>query len=231
MTNLKLPPVRLSPNQAYDTFKSKVQQTAKMKKEIDACLFSTQLHSIGGRFVTPQQINSFNKNSKGFAEQLVNLGYNNIAGIIYSFLIKINEGKPEIIQPLAEKALAIAKRQHDPVHIMARALDLKKVYEQTQYGEKKHISLLYDIKRSLKDICKDYDKVKLRHKTVKTHMKPVESYEKMLVAIKIEIAELLTGKNNKEAEKELLGAYEIIKKYPQGNYYNKIQKLLAKLSR
>ena len=58
---------------------------------------------------------------------------------MYSLLLRINPKNSPIIEQIARNALLIAKRLHDPVHIMARANDLKEIYKITENGSKKHL--------------------------------------------------------------------------------------------
>jgi len=202
-----------NPIKAYDKLRSKTNSRINRSVEINPIKFSKKVHSIGDVFIATKQRIALNNRYSEFAEFLVSKGLNSLAGIIYSFLIKINKGNnPELVESFCIKALAIAKRLHDPVHVMARAKDLKDIYKASEYGSERHFSMLKLMKKSLNAICKDYDKVQLRFCTIKKEMKPVEHYKLLLAETKFEIAELLKTKNPTEAAKEIKEANEIINK-------------------
>ena len=221
--------INSNPKNAYKLMQNIVTNGIKQKQSIDDISFYAELHAIGDSFTRQNQLTEMNKSSKRFAELLVSLGNGKLAGIIYSFLIKLNYNNPELVEQLATNGLAIAKRFNDPVHKMARAENLVKIYEKTQFGQTKHIQMLYTEKRALVQICKDYDKANNKFQTITRKMKPFENYEKMLSAIKIKIAELIMNDKPKDAIRELKEAKEIISKYGTGANLKKINNLLNKL--
>ncbi len=200
-----------NPIRAFEKLRTKTDSKIKKSIEINPIKFSKKVHTIGDAFIETKQRNALNNRYSEFAENLVSRGFNSLAGIIYSFLIKINKGNnTELIESFCIKALAIAKRLHDPVHIMARAKNLKDIYKVSEYGSERHISMLRLMKKALNAICKDYDKVQLRFCTVKKEMKPVEHYKVLLAETKFEIAELLKKQNPTEAAKEVSEANKIL---------------------
>ena len=171
-----------------------------------------------------------NKASKNFAQQLVNLKEDNLAGIIYSFLIKFNEGNNELVKELATNALAIAKRFHDPVHIMARSRNLADLFHKTEPGSQNHLKMLYEEKRAIRDVIKNYDSIDKRYKTVKTQLKPIQNYEQMLCIVLVSIAKILKKTNPTQAIEELTLAENIMSKYEKGNLTYQIKRLLNELT-
>jgi len=218
-----------NPVKAFDIFSNKVTKCIKKKESIDLPSFSAELLGLGDVFVRQNKTDVMTKSSKKLAEQLVNYGCGNLAGIVYSLLIKLNKGNPRIVEELATNGLAVAKRFNDPVHIMARANDLRLIYENTAPKSDKMIKVLYQEKRALDDICKNYNGAKSRFQTLKKDMHPLENYEQMLCSIKIQIAQIIKDKEPKQAILELETANEIIKKYGKGKYTKEIDKLLAEL--
>ena len=61
-------------------------------------------------------------------------------------------------------------------------------------------------------------------------MRPLENYQKMLIAIKIQIAKFLKDKNPNEAVKELNSAKEMLSQLGDGAYSKQIETLLNQLN-
>ena len=232
---MKLPHVNIDSSNPKKTFEIFVSQVAKPLKKPDidenSRTFSYLIHEIGDVYVRQHQVDTFNRKSRRLAEQFVGFGNGTFAGIIYSFLIKLNKDNPKLVEDLATNGLSIAKRFNDPVHIMARAENLRQIYAQKAPLSDKYIQILYTEKRALNDICKDYDGAKKRFKTLKTKMRDLEKYEQMLTSVKIELAKAIIDKDPNNARYELESALEIISKYGKGKYTRNIEILLAQLDK
>lgn len=217
--------VMAQPGKALEILTTKV----KKSKDIKPNAFSCEIHDIGDSFINIGKKQVLNSKFAGFAEMLVGAGKENLAGIVYSFLIKVNQGKSDMIEHLATKALKIAKRQHDPVHIMARADDLRRVLD-PQKDKERVIRVLFDEKRALGDICSKYESVKKRYNSIAREMKPVEQYKLKLAAIKAEIAELLIHENPNQAVVEIAEAKEIMNEFGKGSITKKLDALSRLIS-
>ncbi len=217
-------------NKLYKNFTNGIKKKISEDISIKPMSYSCQLHDLGMRFEQQNQRTELNRLSSRFAEFLVSVGEQSLAGITYSFLIKLNKGNIKFVEEIAIKALAIAKRQHDPVHIMARANDLKKIYEKIEPGSDRHIKILYEIKRALNNICKNYASSQKRFMSVSTKMKPLKQYELMLASIQIDLGKALQLKDPKLATEELLTAK---KTFIQLGYTDKVEvtdKILRKIN-
>ena len=201
-----------NPESAFQYLSKRVISSSKNKEQVDPSSFYTMLTSIGDKFEKKSQRELMNKNSKRLAEQLVSFGNGTLAGIIYSFLIKLNCRNTDVLEQLAYNALAIAKRFHDPVHIMARCEDLNKVLVQKDSKSPQRLKILFEEKRALSDICKNYEKMENRYKTITRKLKPVDVYENMLCNVKIRIAKYLRDSNKNQALQELNEAHKIAEK-------------------
>ena len=228
---LKPQQVTTHPKKALLQLEDQVTKKLQRNQNIDVKKFSYDLHEIGDAFVKRNEVECLNKHGKRFAEILVSLGNHNLAGIIYSLIIKLNPKHTMVVEQTATNALAIAKRFNDPVHIMARANDLKEIYKISQNGSKKHLQTLQTEKRALLDICNNYEGVKKRYQTLKRKMRPVDSYELKLAAIRYEIAQVLQKTNKNEAIQELHSALQILGKHEDGRLTSKIHILLAELKK
>ena len=228
-----MPKIDFNPNlakQKFETFSYNTLQRTRENRVVNPLTFSNQLREIGDCFVDNEQKEEMNKCSKRLAETLVSQKCLQLAGRVYSFLIKFNKGNKKYVEEFATNALLIAKRMHDPVHIMARANDLKEIYKYTQLGSDKHMKVLFEEKRALNTIIKDYESAKKRYVSMYTEMKPVERYEEQLAAIKIEIAEALIKRGETGAAKiELKEALDMYKNIGEGPNSEKAENLLKKL--
>ena len=218
-------------NKSLNIFSEKTIKAVRKKAEIKPAEFSEELTVLGINFEKKDKKGVLNNACKMLAEKVVSLGDNNLAGIIYSFLIKFNEGNAKLVEDFATNALAIAKRQHDPVHIMARANDLKEIYKVTAPASDKYLNVLYTEKRALNDIVKNYNNVQKRHNTVARKMKPVGVYEVKLASVKYDIGKFLAEKDPNLAKQELTESMAIYEKYGVGPVYENAKSLLEKLSK
>ena len=216
-------------NKSLSSFSDRTVKALKRNFKINTSDFSEELTVLGINFEKQNQKPVLNKAAKKLAETIVSLGDNNLAGIVYSFLIKFNEGNAKLVEELATNALAIAKRQHDPVHIMARANDLKEIYNVVSPKSDKLLDVLYTEKRALKDIVTNYDNVQKRHNTITKKMKPVGVYEVKLASVKYDIGKLLVDKDPNLAKSELQESMAIYEKYGVGPVYENAKSLLEKL--
>lgn len=215
-----------NPYQAFKTLESKVTKCTKNSEKIDYSSFYAALAEIGDTFERQNQIHVMNKNAKRLAETLVNLKNSNLAGIIYSFLIKINENNTKLVEEFALNGLAIAKRFNDPVHIMARCENLRRIYTVKQPDSEKLLKILYMEKRALTDICKKYESSKNRFQSISRKVKPIDNYAQMLGKIKIQIAKMIKDKDSTSAIQELQDARNLLKSCTEKNYDNIITNLL-----
>ena len=215
---------------AFDIFEKKVTKIISNKGDVDYNSFSGKLNYFLSKYTNTDEVNKMNKNLVKFAEKLINLGKDSLAEIIYSFLIKANSNNPELVERFAINGLAIAKRFNDPVHIMARCENLRRIYSVTEPGSEKLLKVLYEEKRALNYISKNYQGAQNRFKTLKSEMKPPENYQIMLGAIKIQIAKIIKNSKPNEAINELKEAKELLGKNKNGELLQEVDKLLSEIN-
>lgn len=216
----------------FDNFTSIITKHAKKNRRIEEAEFKYNIQEFGDQFVSAKALPKFNKAANKLAETLVGLDNDRLAGIIYSTLIKLNRGTDaKFVEDIATKALAIARRKHDIVHIAARANDLKEIYKLSEYGSDRHLKILKEEKRALNDICQNYKSAKKRFETITRQMRPVEKYQEMLAAIRLEIAEVLIkrGEDLPLAKEELLASKAFYDQFKEGHNAKKIVAILKKL--
>ena len=215
---------------AFDAFEHQVTKIVSKKEDIEPSTFTDSLNKLFDKFISNNKIEKMNKNCTKLAEKLVGFGNGKLAAIIYSALIKANSNNPELVERFAINGLAIAKRFNDPVHIMARCENLRRIYSVTEPQSEKLLTVLYEEKRALNQISKNYQKVQNRFQTVTSEMKPVEKYQIMLCAIKIQIAKIIEKSNPKEAINELKEAKVLLGKDKNGELLQEVEKLLSEIS-
>ena len=221
-----------NPQKAFDKFSSFVVRAVKKGQEIDADSYFGTAKAMSDEFVKQNKTEILIKNVKKLSEKLTGMKSQDYAAILYGVILKVLHGtNHKLLEPIARNALAIAERNHDPVHIMARGNDLVCIYEQTEKGSKNHLKALYTTKKALNDICTNYENVKKRYKTNKTEMKPITNYRFMLATIKFQIAEILAKTNKNQAIIELEEASEILKSFnTPGKLEIKIQNLMTEIN-
>ena len=217
---------------AYKTFNNDVKRIVCRKQPIDLLSFASNIKIIADSFESQNKIESMNKISRDLIEFLVNQKQGNLAGIAYSVLIKLNANNPQVVEDLAIKSLAIARRFNDPVHIMARAQELNRIYAKTEKGSEKHIKYLRIANAALKDICKNYStSMKDRYHNVSREIKPLESYEILLCDVKSRLAQYIRASEPQNARYELDQAKQLLAKNKDSKNTESIKILSERIAR
>ena len=191
------------PIKSFEAFSEQFIKKIKRGQNSSSSEFTKSLSSFSDCFETNRD--AMNKKSKKFAEALVGLKKDNLAGIVYSFLIKINHGNSRLVEDFATNALKIAIRTKDSFHIMARANDLREIYQVVPPETERFIKILYDEKHALNDIIKNYDKFQNEYK----NLKPKENYQILLADVNFDIGKRHKDKNiSKEAFLDAKSIYE-----------------------
>ena len=216
-----------NPQKSFQLFSERILKGVKRNQIIPTGSFAYELKDLGDVFSERGQKNEMNKVSKKLAETLVSLKNNELASVVYSFLVKFNVDNPKLAEEIATNGLAVARRLKDDVHIVARCHDLRSIYKSNSSNAEKMLKVMYEEKRALNNIVKNYDGAKERFNTISRDMKPKENYEIMLGNLKLDIAILLSEKEPKTAIIELKEAREIFEKL--GNQEKVIGKINALL--
>lgn len=174
--------------------------------------FAYDLFLAGEKCNTPEKSNLLNNCLTVLADKMLNAKQDNLAGIIYSFLIKFNNDNPIILKQLIPKSLKIAKMQKDSVHVAARTGELCNLYKAYQIHGSNYMACLALRKKALSKICSDYDAAGKNYRTISRQMNKKDTYIELLVRTKCDIAEELRITNKHDARKELLSAYNDMQK-------------------
>ena len=205
--------IHKNPVKAYGEFRQKVVTNVTNQQPINCDTFYAEFKAFTGAFEQNKKTQELNIISRSLIEFLVNKKQDNLAGIAYSVLIKMNEKNPKAVEELALKALAIATRFNDPVHKMARANDLANIYSKSERGSERHVKYLRIANRALMDICKNYERsLKQRFKSISRKLAPLEKYELLLCNTKLKIAKYTAENEISNARYELEEAKKLFKK-------------------
>ena len=96
----------------------------------DRSYFITQVSRFGKKYKQAGLEKNFAETMFSFAQQMRKNGIHDLPGIIYSALIKMPCITPERKEVFAINAVEFAREQNDPIHILARLVDLKILYKE-----------------------------------------------------------------------------------------------------
>ena len=211
---------------AFKNLSKKVHTSISKGKSIDSRSFASTMRIIGDTFEMQGQKYLMNYNGAQLAENLSKQNEHNLASILYGILIKNNNNNPVLTEEFARKALQNAKKTKDPIHIMARADDLNRLYRITEYGSEKHLKVLMEEKKALLKIVSDYKKAVRSYRTISRLPLSIDHYEFMLCGIRMELAKIMKYTYPLQAIKELEAAQKIMQKHGQGTLTQRIEMLL-----
>lgn len=222
--------LQANPQKSFQIMSDKILKGVKRNQSIPSGSFAYELKDLGDVFAERGQKSEMNKASKKLAETLVASKNSDLAGVIYSFLVKFNEDNPKVAEEFAVNGLAVAKRLKDDVHIVARCHDLRDIYKASEPKSDKLLKTMYEEKRALSNIVNDYSAAEKRYNTISRKMAPKSKYEFLLGSVKIEIGKFLLEKEPKTAMIELKEARVIFEKLDDKKAIAKIDELLEKCS-
>lgn len=209
-----------------DSFAKFVQAN---KRQISPSIFADEFGKIKKYYIKNNQQDLFCRESDTFAETLLQDQQNDFAGIIMSYLCKINEFIPERLECYAQKGLEIAKKNDDPIHIMARLNDLRKVYYRRYDKLRNYISVIKSQEKVLEELIVEYDMISQRHHTVSRKIAPKKDYELMLAHVRTEIGKLTKKYQPVEAKEKLIAAQATFKERGYNKNVEYINLLLSEI--
>ena len=170
------------------------------------------LYAVGQKCKETEKGNILTNCLTALAEKMRSAKQDNIAAIIYSFLIKFNADNPKLLKEFASKALDIAKEQKDSVHVAARAGEICQVYKTYDIHGASYLSCLHLRKKALNDVYTNYDTAGARYRTISRQINEKDIYLELLIKTKYDIANELIVTNKQAAKNELLSAYKDLNK-------------------
>ena len=175
-------------------------------------------------------VETFCSNAMNFADKFADNKLYDFAGMIYSNLLKLPNMNPKIKEEIALKALNIAKKQNDPIHILARIVDLKKMYK-AGGNRKQFVNLLYDEEKQLNFIVSNYGKSASLFKSHSKATNSIHTYNLRLAMVRVDIAKTLLNFKPKAAERRILQALETFRNYGKESEVGFCEMLLSQIKR
>lgn len=183
---------------ATETMNARIRDTHYFAKEISG--FQKQYSKIG-------MLEAFSANLAGFAEKLQASGMKDFAGIVYSGLAKLPINK-EVRISILEKAIANAESQGDKFHVLARVVDLKKLYK-AEWMSKKYVKTLLKEEKTLKSIVTDFEEAKKGFKTINKGPESENVYRLRLAFARVDIAKTCMKQNPGLAKSKIKSAKRV----------------------
>ncbi len=188
---------------------------ALLNKTVKPEEFARDLFIAGGKCKSPEKENLLNNCLTAVADKMIDTKQNNLAGIIYSFLIKFNKDNLITLKQLIPKALEIAEMQKDSIHVAARTGELCQIYKTYDIHGTNYLACLNLRKKALNDIYSNYDTVGERFRTISRQMNEKDTYLELLIKTKYDIANEIIITNKQDAKNELLSAYKDLSKFSE----------------
>lgn len=173
---------------------------------IEPKTLSSDLHIIGKQCNTTQLKDFLTNTFIKIAERMSDANQDNLAGIIYSYLVKINTDNFPVQEAVALKALKIAQKQKDSVHIASRANELADIYK--FISKENYLKYLKVKRNALKDVCTNYETAGNRFRTISREYNSKDVYVLTLIRTEIDIAKTLMHDKPEVAKRELLNIYQ-----------------------
>lgn len=199
------------------------------QKQMSPSMFAEEFGKIQKIYLKDKQRDLFCSEADMLAGQLVNAENNDFAGIIMSVLCKLTEWMPEKLEQFALKGYEIAKANGDPVHMMARLNNLRKIYQGDYNRLYDYVQVLYKQEKCLKELTNHYDTLVDSFRSVTRGIASRNDYENMLAYVQTEIGKLTRKKHPHDAQVKLLNAREIFEKRGNMQSVNYIDILLSKI--
>ena len=134
-------------------------------------------------------------------------GLNDFAGMIYSSLIKNKAIPDNIREVIINQAIDVAKAQKDPIHELARVVDLKHLYlRNLDTTPKKKLKNNIAEETLLKKIINNFDDCTDNFKSVKKNSSQLDLYRFRLALVEVDIAKATIRTEKKTALKKLIHA-------------------------
>lgn len=194
----------------------------------DTRFFSGQINNFQKQYKNFGMLDVFSEKLAGFAENLQQKGQKDFAGIVYSGLAKLPIAKEKRISIL-EKAIANAEEQGDKFHVLARVVDLKKLYK-SEWMSKKYVKTLLKEEKCLKGIVSDFEEAKKTFKTVSKETATERAYRLRLAFARIDIAKTCMKENPKLALSKIKDAKKVFQSQGRTKEVDFADNLIAQIT-
>ncbi|MCM1002993.1 MAG: hypothetical protein NC408_01480 [Candidatus Gastranaerophilales bacterium] len=204
------------------SFSSFAQETMARRKP-DRNYVISQLQHYQTQYNKNGLFKDFLVRLEAFALGMEDSNLLDIAGMVFSKLAKFPT-TDEMKEQFLRGGLRIARKQGDPIHILARIVDLKKLYENNGDSRGRY-KMLFPEERALTDIVENFPKAKGRFRTVSKEYSPLDKYRLQLARVKVDIAKKLRPH---EAYSRLIEAREIFEDLRCSKELKFVDRMLSK---
>ena len=182
-------------NSDFRRFQTRIVESQKQ----DNTYFISQLNQFKKKYKRAGQENTFAENIFAFAEKMRDIGIDDLPGIIFSNLMKMPFLKPQVKEVYAIKALEYADENGDKIHILARLVDLEKLYKQNK-DMHNYKRILFREENVLNNICNNFKNAKKTYRTYSRENSSLKKYELELAKTRVDIAKLILKSNPQKAQ-------------------------------
>lgn len=179
------------------------------KGKISPETFADEFGKIRKHYLASRQSDTFCLEADILASKMIEENNIDFAGIILSSLCKITQFIPEQLENFALKGLHVARINKDPIHIMARLNDLRKLYFRRPEKLYEYVQVLYQQEKCLKELTRNYDNSVKSFHTLARNAAPRKDYKLMLAHVQTEIGKITKRKHPLDAKSKLISAREI----------------------
>lgn len=202
---------------------SKFAQNTMTRRRPDRNYVISQLQHYQTQYNKNGLFRDFLVRLEDFALSMEDANLLDIAGMVFSKLAKFPT-TDEMKEQFLRGGLRVARKQRDPIHILARIVDLKKLYEKN--GDKhSRFKMLFSEEKVLSDIVENFEKAQGRYRTVSKESSALDKYRLQLARVKVDIAKKLRPN---EAYDRLLEARTIFLDLDCPKELQFVEKMLSK---
>ena len=212
-------------NNDFYRFQTRIIQSRKQ----DNSYFVSQISHFGKQYKKAGLEKSFASSIFEFAEKMRKCGIDDLPGIIFSHLMKLPFLKPQVKELYATKGLEYAEEQGDVIHILARLVDLEKLYKQNK-DTHKYARVLFQQEKVLISICNDFRDAKRNYRTYSREHNQLKHYEVELAKTRVDIAKVILKTNPKQAKIILEKAKSLFEREGRQKEVDFVNLLLSELS-
>ena len=174
----------------FRRFQSRIYKS----KRQDNTYFVSQINHFGKKYQKAGLEKDFAGSIFNFAEKMQELGIKDLPGIIFSYLMKMPFLKPEVKELYALKGLEYAEEQGDIIHVLARLVDLEKLYRQNK-NTHNYTRVLFKQEKALVSICGNFKSAKRNYRTYSKEHNQLKHYEMELAKTRVDIAKVILKTN------------------------------------
>lgn len=194
-------------NKQFEQFQTRIKHSKKQ----DCTYFISQLGKYEKKYKQQGLERSYAESIFSFAEALRRMGINDLPGIIYSNLMKMPFLNPQIKEFYAKKGLMYAQDQGDLLHILARLVDLEKIYKQTKQNHKQKM-ILFEEEKVLMNICSNFSNARDSYRTYSRPNSSRKKYELELAKTRVDIAKFILKTAPNQARTKLIKARRVFER-------------------